>query len=148
MKVVKAPRLSEELELLPIQEEGTRRYVNYFGGVQAGFPSPAEDFLGKRISLDEKYLSKPNSTYIIKVRGNSMHPTLQQGDVVVVRSDAELQDRDIAIVSINHSDYTVKRYDKASSSFVPDNASYSRIALTDADVVVCLGVVKHFIRDL
>ena len=44
MKVVQAPKLDEELELLPIQEEGTRRYVNYFGGVQAGFPSPAEDF--------------------------------------------------------------------------------------------------------
>jgi DNA polymerase V len=148
MKVVQAPKLDEELELLPIQEEGTRRYVNYFGGVQAGFPSPAEDFLGKRISLDEKYLSKPNSTYIIKVRGNSMHPTLQQGDIVIVRADKELQDQDIAIVSINHSDYTVKRYDKASSSFVPDNTSYSRIALVETDVVVCLGVVKHLIRDL
>ena len=77
-----------------------------------------------------------------------MHPTLQQGDIVIVRADKELQDQDIAIVSINHSDYTVKRYDKASSSFVPDNTSYSRIALVETDVVVCLGVVKHLIRDL
>ena len=39
-----------------------------------------------------------------------MNPTLQNGDIVIVRSDKELQDNDIAIVSINNSDYTVKAF--------------------------------------
>jgi DNA polymerase V len=148
MKLLKHPKLNEELEFLPIAVDGEKRYVNYFGGVQAGFPSPAEDFLGKRISLDEKYLSKPTCTFVIKVRGNSMVPTLLPGDVMIVRSDVELQDNALAIVSINHTDYTVKRYDKAARAFVPDNASYPSIAVEESDVVMCLGVVKHVIRDL
>ena len=148
MKLVHVPKLHEELELVPIASDGEKRYVNYFGGVQAGFPSPAEDFLGKRISLDEKYLSKPTCTYVIKVRGNSMFPTLQPGDIMIVRSDVELHDNAIAIVSINHTDYTVKRYAKTASAFVPDNEAYPRIKIEESDVVMCLGVVKHVIRDL
>lgn len=148
MKFIKAPRLNEELELVPFSNDSERRYVNYFGGVQAGFPSPAEDFLGKKISLDEKYITKPNSTYIIKIRGNSMHPTLQNGDIVIVRSDKELQDNDIAIVSVNNSDYTVKRFDKKNSLFIPDNSKFKAIEVGEEDVVICLGIVKHLIRDL
>lgn len=147
MKIIKAPRLNEELELVPICADNEKRFVNYFGGVQAGFPSPAEDFLGKKISLDEKYISKPNSTYIIKVRGNSMYPTLQNGDIVIVRSDKELQNNDVAIVSINNSDYTVKRFDKSKSQFIPDNQKFKAIQVEEEDVVICLGVVKHLIRD-
>ena len=148
MKLIKAPRLNEELELIPFSNDTEKRYVNYFGGVQAGFPSPAEDFLGKKISLDEKYITKPNSTYIIKVRGNSMQPTLQNGDIVIVRSDKELQDNDIAIVSVNNSDYTVKRFDKKNSLFIPDNSKFKAIEVGEEDVVICLGIVKHLIRDL
>lgn len=147
MKIIKAPRLNEELELVPISADNEKRYVNYFGEVQAGFPSPAEDFLGKKISLDEKYISKPNSTYIIKVRGNSMYPTLQNGDIVIVRSDKELQNNDVAIVSINNSEYTVKRFDKSKSQFIPDNQKFKAIQVEEEDVVICLGVVKHLIRD-
>ena len=147
MKLIKAPRLNEELELVPFSNDTEKRYVNYFGGVQAGFPSPAEDFLGKKISLDDKYITKPNSTYIIKIRGNSMCPTLQNGDIVIVRSDKELQDNDIAIVSINNSDYTVKRFDKKNSQFIPDNLKFKAIEVGEEDVVICLGIVKHLIRD-
>jgi DNA polymerase V len=147
MKLIKAPRLNEELELIPFSNDTEKRYVNYFGGVQAGFPSPAEDFLGKKISLDEKYITKPNSTFIIKIRGNSMYPTLQNGDIVIIRSDKELQDNDIAIVSINNSDYTVKRFDKKNSQFIPDNLKFKAIEVGEEDVVICLGIVKHLIRD-
>lgn len=147
MKLIKAPRLNDELELIPFSTENDKRHVNYFGGIQAGFPSPAEDFIGKKISLDEKYITKPNSTYIIKIRGNSMNPTLQNGDIVIIRSDKELQDNDVAIVSINNSDYTVKRFDKKNSQFVPDNAKYKAIEVAEEDVVICLGIVKHLIRD-
>jgi DNA polymerase V len=147
MKLIKAPRLNDELELIPFNTENDKRHINYFGEVQAGFPSPAEDFIGKKISLDEKYITKPNSTYIIKIRGNSMNPTLQNGDIVIVRSDKELQDNDIAIVSINNSDYTVKRFDKKNSQFVPDNPKFKAIEVEEEDVVICLGIVKHLIRD-
>jgi DNA polymerase V len=147
MKIIKIPKLGNELEVLPY-ESNEKIYANYFGGVQAGFPSPAEDFVNKKLSLDEKYISNPNNTFIIKVRGNSMHPTLQIGDVLIVKSDLDLKDGKIGIVSINNNDYTVKRYSKRKNTFVADNSEYPNIEILEEDTILCLGVVKHIIRDL
>lgn len=147
MKIIKVPKLGDELQNLPYKES-EKLYANYFGGVQAGFPSPAEDFTQKKLSLDEKYISNPNNTYIIKVRGNSMYPTLQVGDILIVKSDETLTDGKIVIVSINHADYTVKRFDKTSQSFTADNPDYPSVAIAEEDTVLCLGVVKHLIRDI
>ena len=147
MKIIKIPNLGNELEVLSY-ESNEKIYANYFGGVQAGFPSPAEDFVNKKLSLDEKYISNPNNTFIIKVRGNSMHPTLQLGDILIVKSDLDLKDGNIAIVSINNNDYTVKRYSKKKKTFVADNLEYPNIEVLEEDTILCLGVVKHVIRDL
>ena len=46
MKIIKMPKLGSRLEVLPY-ESNEKIYANYFGGVQAGFPSPAEDFTHK-----------------------------------------------------------------------------------------------------
>jgi DNA polymerase V len=147
MKIIKIPKLGNELEILQY-ESNEKIYANYFGGVQAGFPSPAEDFVNKKLSLDEKYISNPNNTFIIKVRGNSMHPTLQIGDVLIVKSDLDLKDGKIGIVSINNNDYTVKRYSKRKNTFVADNSEYPNIEVLEEDTILCLGVVKHIIRDI
>ena len=104
--------------------------------------------LSKKLSLDEKYISNPNNTFILKCGGNSMHPTLQIGDLLIVKSDAELMNDDIAIVSLNNSDYTVKRFNKRKNSFTADNKEYQDVVILDEDVVICLGIVKHIIRDL
>ena len=70
----KAPYFGSELENLTIHSEGEKKYVQVCGGVRAGFPSPAEDFLSDRISLDERYLSKVESTFVNRVKGLSMYP--------------------------------------------------------------------------
>lgn len=147
MKIVKIPKLGRELEILPY-ESNEKIYANYFGGVQAGFPSPAEDFVNKKLSLDEKYISNPNNTFLLKVRGNSMYPTLQLGDILIVKSDEELSNNQIAIVSINNSEYTVKRYNKKKKIFVADNPEYPSIEIGDDDTILYLGIVKHFVRDV
>ena len=147
MKIIKIPKLGNELEILQY-ESNEKIYANYFGGVQAGFPSPAEDFSHKKLSLDEKYISNPNNTFIIKVRGNSMYPTLQIGDILIVKSDLDLKDNNIGIVSINNNDYTVKRFSKRKNTFVADNKEYPNIEVLEEDTILCLGVVKHIIRDL
>lgn len=148
MKIIKVPKFGNELENLPYEIKDNKIQVNYFGGVQAGFPSPAEDFVEQKLSLDEKYITNPNNTYLIKVRGNSMYPTLQIGDILIVKSDLDLKDNKIAIVSINNSDYTVKRYSKRKKTFVADNSEYPNIEIKEEDTILCLGVVKNLIRDL
>lgn len=148
MKLIKIPKLGNELENLPYEIKENKILVNYFGGVQAGFPSPAEDFVEHKLSLDEKYITNPNNTFLIRVRGNSMFPTLQKNDILIVKSDLDLKDNAIAIISINNTDYTVKRFNKKEQVFVADNDAYPNIEIKEEDTVLCLGIVKNLIRDL
>ena len=147
MKLIRTPKLGEDLELIPF-ETGSRIYANYFGGVSAGFPSPADDFIDKKLSLDEKYIQDPNNTFFLKVGGQSMFPTLLLEDILIVKSDAELLNNCVAIVSINNGEYCVKRYNKKKEQFTSDNPEFMPVKVTDEDTVMCLGIVKHIIRDL
>lgn len=148
IKFIKAPNFGNELENIPINEDSKRYFVNYLGGINAGFPSPAEDFLSDRISLDERYLSKVESTFINKVKSLSMFPEYQIGDIIIVRADYVPQDGDDVVVSINHSEYTLKRYDKQRCMLVALNTEYSNsVRIDENDEVVILGVVDTLIRE-
>jgi len=53
--------------------------------VKAGFPSPAEDHLLKRIDLMEQLIRHPQATFLLRVRGDSMRGVgIFDGDVVWV----------------------------------------------------------------
>lgn len=149
MKIINLPKFSRELLSIPFRVEDQKVYVKYYeDGVQAGFPSPAQDFKEVPLSLDEKYLQNPESTYLIKVVGDSMFPTLQVGDILIVKSNESLADNAIAIVSVNQTDFTVKRFSKATKTLIADNNDFENINISDTDTLICLGVVKQLIRDL
>src|SRR5690606_16128482 len=146
MKLIK---FGNELEYLPINTDGKKYYVQAREGVNAGFPSPAEDFLNDRISLDELYLSKVESTFVNRVRGLSMYPDYHDNDILILRSDYELQHGDDVVVSINSSEYTLKRYDKINSKLVALNPEYANsVKINENDEVVILGVVDALVRDI
>lgn len=149
MKIINLPRFSKEITNLPFRVDGKKVYVKYYEeGVQAGFPSPAEDFREVPLSLDEKYLQNPDATYLIRVAGDSMYPTLQIGDILIVKSDQNFTDDSIGIVSVNHTDFTVKRFNDSTKTLIADNPDFPNIPLQEEDTLICLGVVKHLIRDL
>jgi DNA polymerase V len=142
-------KLDAELQHIPFKIKGNKIVVNYYdGGVQAGFPSPADDFKEHQLSLDEKYLNNPNATFIVKVVGDSMYPTLQVGDVLIVKSDLEFTNDKIGIISVNNTDFTVKRFDKKNNQLVADNKNFPNIKIKKDDTLLCLGIVQHLIRDL
>lgn len=149
MKIITLPKFGKELMNISFKKGDDLSGVKFYEqGVQAGFPSPAEDFKEQKLSLDEKYLSNPNATYLVKVVGESMLPTLQPNDILVVKSDKELTDNCIAIISVNNTDFTVKRFDKKEKVLVADNPDFKNIKLNEEDTLLCLGIVKHLIRDI
>jgi DNA polymerase V len=149
MKLVKVPKFGSELEVIPYEIKGGNIYVNYYrGGVQAGFPSPADDFKEQKLSLDAKYLTNPDATFIVRVKGDSMYPTLHIGDLLIVKSDVDFTNNKIGIISVNNTDFTVKRYDKKKAVLIADNKDFSNIKIEEEDTLLCLGVVQHLIRDL
>lgn len=149
MKIVNIPKLSKELEIVPHRIDGDAMYVNYYSqGVQAGFPSPAEDMEERKLSLDQKYLTNPDATFVVRVKGASMLPTLNVGDLLIVKSDITFEDNLIGIVSVNNTDFTVKRLDKQKETLIADNPKFPNLKIEKEDTIICLGVVKHLIRDL
>lgn len=149
MKIINLPKFSKELINMPFVIDNNKVYVNYYDqGVQAGFPSPADDFKEIPLSLDEKYLQHPESTYLIKVAGDSMYPTLHVGDILIVKSDQTITHNSIGIVSVNHTDFTVKRFDNKTNTLIADNSDYSNITINPDDTLICLGLVKQLIRDV
>jgi DNA polymerase V len=148
IKFIPTPKFGAELENLPICTDGEKKFVQVFGTVRAGFPSPADDFLSDRISLDERYLSKVESTFVNRVKGLSMFPEYHENDIIIIRSDYQPQDGDDIVVSINSSEYTLKRYDKLNTTLRAINPDYANsVVITEGDEVVILGVVDALIRE-
>jgi DNA polymerase V len=77
-----------------------------------------------------------------------MYPTLQIDDVLIVKSDLEFDNDKIGIISVNNTDFTVKRFDKKNNQLVADNKNFPNIKIKKDDTLLCLGIVQHLIRDL
>jgi DNA polymerase V len=53
--------------------------------VPAGFPSPADDFIERRLSLDEHLIRQPASTFLVRVAGDGRAGAgIHDGDLLVV----------------------------------------------------------------
>ncbi|WP_454059414.1 LexA family protein [Elizabethkingia ursingii] len=137
----------EDFELIDIKDNSVRKYAPFFSSIYNGFPSPAEDFEGEKLSLDERYLSKPESTYFGKAKGLSNYKTILEGDILIIRSDIEAKHGDLAVVSFNNSKYTIKRLDLINNRLVPDNKDFPSINVSEEDVVVVMGKLMSIIRD-
>ncbi|MEI7488424.1 MAG: S24 family peptidase [Chryseobacterium sp.] len=110
MKIIQLDSIEfEDIELLSLKENSQKYYVRMYNSIENGFPSPAEDFEGEKLSLDERYLSKPESTYFGKAKGISNYPTIREGDILIIRADLPVNDGDLAVVSFNNSKFTTKR---------------------------------------
>ena len=70
-----------------------------------------------------------------------MHPTLQLGDILIVKSDLDLKDNKHSNCIINNNDYTVKRYSKKEYIYI-DNSEYPNIEIQEEDTVLCLELLN------
>lgn len=77
--------------------------------VPAGFPSPADDYVEQRISLDEHLIARRDSTFFMRVAGESMRGLgIFDGDLLVV-------DRSLAatsgcvVIAVVDGEFTVKQ---------------------------------------
>ncbi len=77
--------------------------------VQAGFPSPAQDYIEKGIDLNKLCIIHPAATYFVMATGLSMIDAgIYEGSMLVVDRSLDAKHGDIVIASVA-GDYTVKR---------------------------------------
>src|SRR6476620_4671975 len=122
--------------------------VPYLGKVSAGFPSPALDFMEKRIDLNKELSENPLATFYIKVEGDSMVDAgIDDKDVLVVDRSLEPKDKKIAICFIDGG-FTVKRLkiEKDAIWLMPENSKYSPIKVTEENQLVIWGIVTYVIK--
>jgi SOS regulatory protein LexA len=93
------------------------------GEVWAGFPSPAEEELRDIISLDEYLITRPDSSFLLTVSGDSMiGEGIKPGDLVIVDRGKEPKNGDIVLAEVD-GDWTMKYFRKSGGVVVLEAAN-------------------------
>lgn len=117
-------------------------------GIQAGFPSPAQDYMEQAIDLNKEIVKNPASTFYGRVVGDSMRDEgIEDGDILVIDKSLELMDNDLAVCCIN-GEFTVKRVklEKDYALLVPSNPDYQPIKVTKDDEFTIWGIVMYTVK--
>ncbi|MEM0932869.1 MAG: translesion error-prone DNA polymerase V autoproteolytic subunit [Bacteroidota bacterium] len=133
--------------IIPKQSKGSG--LPFFdGGISAGFPSPADDFMENRISLDTELVRDTEATFYARVNGSSMEGAgLYDGDLLVIDRSIEPYDGCIAVCYVE-GEFTVKRIKKENDkvTLMPENPKYDPIVIEGDMILVIWGVVTYSIK--
>jgi len=117
--------------------------------VSAGFPSPADDYLEKNLSIDKLLIKNQASTFLIRVGGDSMiNIGIYEGDILIVDRSLDAKNKDIVIASI-FDELTVKRliFDiQGNPQLKAENPLYSNIEIKNKEDLIIWGVVTSAIH--
>ena len=115
--------------------------------VRCGFPSPAQDYVEKRIDLNELLVNHPSATYFVKAAGDSMiEGGISEGDLLVVDSSRKAVHGDIVIAAVD-GEFTAKKLQlHPRVQLNPMNPAYSPIVVGSEDTLDVFGVVTYIIK--
>lgn len=120
------------------------------GGIKAGFPSPAQDYLTESIDLNKTLIRHSETTFYAKVSGDSMKGVgISDGDLVVIDKSLEAQSGDYVAAFID-GEFTLKQFklDEANHCawLVPANPKYEPIKVTEDNEFMVWGVITSCIK--
>ncbi|WP_083640115.1 translesion error-prone DNA polymerase V autoproteolytic subunit [Pseudomonas sp. PA15(2017)] len=116
--------------------------------VPAGFPSPAQDHIEKKISLDELLNVFAPQSYYVRIVGDSMIGVgLFDDDVVIVDRSLDAVSGDVIIGAIDN-DPLVKTYTREGNQVVlrSENPGYAPRYVLEGEQFEVWGVVKGGLR--
>ena len=139
-----------------IEERNNHFYINkeLFGAilfssvVKAGFASVAEDYIEKRVSLDDSFDINSPSTFLFTVSGDSMIDLgIFEGDTVIVRKTNSARDGEVVIAYIDGG-YTLKTYRNKQGKVWLQPANQNYPDLYPKEQLVIFGVAQGIVRKL
>ncbi len=111
------------------------------GSVQAGWPSPAEEELVDVISLDEYLVPHKDSSYLLRVTGDSMVGAgIFPGSVAIVDRGMKPEPGDIVIAQVD-GQFTMKFYEKRSKEILLVAANPKYQPIKPKEELIIIGVV-------
>ncbi len=116
------------------------------GDIQAGFPSPAEEELRDLISLDEYLITRPESSFLLKVSGDSMVGAgIMPGDLVVVEKGREPKNGDVILAQVD-GEWTMKYFSKRGGRIILEAANEKYPPIRPKEELRVGGVITAVIR--
>lgn len=109
--------------------------IPVLGYVRAGIPIEAVQEILDYEEISEEMASQ-GEYFGLSVKGDSMEPRIQEGDVVIVRKQPDVESGEIAVVLVNGYDATVKKFVKHENgvSLVAFNQKYEPMFYTFQEV--------------
>lgn len=116
--------------------------------VQAGFPSPADDYVDQALDLNDYIVRNPPATYFVRACGDSMlEAGIRDRDLLVVDRSIDPRPGHIVIASVQ-GEFTVKSLERRGGRLwlVPANPRYPATEVTQDSDLDIWGVVTHVIH--
>ncbi|MEM7054337.1 MAG: translesion error-prone DNA polymerase V autoproteolytic subunit [Pseudomonadota bacterium] len=133
--------LSPDNRLCPLPLYGSK--------ISAGFPSPADEYVGDTLDLNEYLIHNKTATFFVQVEGHSMIMAgINEGDLLIVDRSVPPRHQQIVIALVD-DEFTVKRLDLSDGlKLLAENSDYPPIVPTGDDQVAIWGVVTAVVRKL
>lgn len=115
--------------------------------IACGFPSPAQDYVEKRLSLDKQLIRFPESTYFLRASGHSMKDAgILDGDLLIVECHNTAKQGEIVIAELD-GEFTCKYLQLSPfKALLSANAVYPPIVIHEEMLVRIFGVVRYAIH--
>ena len=116
--------------------------------VPAGFPSPADDHIEKALDLNEYLVTKKETTFFVKIKGDSMiDASIHDGDIVIVDRSKQAKIGDIVLASVD-GEFTIKILAKHLSQprLLPANEKFQPIVVNENMQFEIWGVITGAVR--
>ena len=120
----------------------------FTNSVQAGFPSPAEDYMDLDLNLQDHLIQNPSSTFCVRAVGESMKDTgIQSGDIMLVDKSLTPKNRSIVLAVID-GEFIIKRVNLSNKELylISENENFPPIKITEEIDVQVWGVVTYIIH--
>lgn len=122
-------------DILEDNSEESPTRIPVLGRVAAGIPIEMIEDIVDWEDIGER-MARSGKMFALRIKGESMRPKFDDGDVVIVRQQDDAESGDIVIATVNNSDATCKRIRKYKDGIelIPTNPAFEPMYYTNAEI--------------
>lgn len=128
------------------------RLIPVFESVSAGFGARADERVIDYLPLFIEHDYDAENTLAIKVKGDSMYPKIEDGDIVAVRKQSDFENGNIVVILVDNDEGLVKKIyqDRDKIRLVSINPEYPDKIFKGEEIyrLRVVGVVKQIIKNV
>lgn len=139
-------------ELFSVQADSDEQIPFAEGGIHAGFPSPAQDYMTDTIDINKIIIQHKEATFYARVAGDSMSGAgIDDGDIVVIDKSIQAKNGDIVAAFID-GEFALKRFSfdakKQCAVLLAENDKNAPIQVSKENTFLIWGVITFVIKKL